>query len=280
MAAGDPAGAAGAGLPPAGPLEIRGIPVACRDTGGDGPPALCIHESASSSLVWEPLARELWGRARIVAYDRRGWGESGAPEGYRETTVAEHAEDATELLGALGLEEALVCGAGFGAVVALDLMLRDDSSVAAGVLIEPPLISLLPEMPEGLSEDRQLIAAAVAEGGPAAAADLYAAGGLAHLGPGASRLPAEVAASAGSRPVSLFAELAAVAAWELRGMEMLSLTTPSWIVVGDSTPPVLRRAADHLAARLGGSALLDLAGEGLPHVTAAAGLAAAIGSLG
>lgn len=279
MAAGDGGAAPGAGLPPAKHLEVGGISMAVRDAGGDGLPVLCIHESAAAASVWEPLAAGAAGWARPIAYDRRGWGDSVPPEGYRGTTVPEHSEDAAELLGTLGLDDVVLCGAGFGAVVALDLIMRDDTPAAAAVLIEPPLIALLPEMTEGLSEDRQLVAAAVAEGGPEAAAELYAAGRLGHLGPGAERIPPEVTAAAGANPVSLFAELAAVAAWELRGIEMLSLAIPSRIVTGGATPLVLRLAADSLAARLGGSAQLRLGGEGLPHVTAAPGLAASIRSL-
>lgn len=267
------------GLSPAKHFEIGGIPVACRDQGGEGLAVLCVHESTAASAIWDPLAKEIapWGRA--IAYDRRGWGESGAPEGYRGTTIAEHAEDAAELLTALGLEEAIVCGAGFGAVVALDLMMRSDSPVSAAVLIEPPLFSLLPEMTEGLVEDRQLVAEAVREGGPSAAARLYTEGKLPHLGPGAGRIPPDIATTDGPRAINLFAELAAAAEWELRGMEMISLSTPSRVVVGASTPPLLRRAAADLEARLGGSNLLRLGGEGLPHLTETRGLANGIHGL-
>ena len=50
----------------------------------------------------------------MIAYDRRGWGASGAPQGYRATTVEEQAEDAAGVLEALALESAVVCGAGIG----------------------------------------------------------------------------------------------------------------------------------------------------------------------
>src|SRR4051794_29277284 len=97
-------------LPPAEEIEIGGIAVALRDGGGTGVPVLCIHESAAAGVIWEPLADEMSSWARPIAYDRRGWGGSAAPQGYRGTTVAEHSEDAVEVLAALGLREAIVCG--------------------------------------------------------------------------------------------------------------------------------------------------------------------------
>lgn len=268
-----------AGLPAARPLEVGGITIACRDAGGDGPPILCLHETASSASVWEPLARELDNWARPIAYDRRGWGASAAPQGYRGTTVAEHAEDGAGVLAALGVEEAIACGAGFGSIAVLELMMRPGSPISAGVLIEPPLLSLLPESTEGLSADREAISAALESGGQGAAVELYLSGALPYLGPGSGRIPCSATQGATAHPLSLFAELAAVPAWALRGREMLAQSIPSRVVVGASTPPILRLAAEELAARLGGAEMARLGGEGLPHVSAVAGLAERIRSL-
>lgn len=272
-------GASGAGLPPARAIEAGGIEIACRDAGGDGTPILCLHETAASAAVWEPYAREAPAASRIIAYDRRGWGGSGAPEGYRATTVAEHAQDAIEVLAELGIDEAVVCGAGFGAVIGMELMLRAEPPVTGAVLIEPPLLSLLPEATEGLSTDLEAITEALESGGRTAAAELYLSGRLSYAGAGADRIPEAAAATAAKHSLSLFAELAAVSAWPLRAREMLAMSIPSRVVVGASTPPVLRHVAEALGALLGGSQTLRLGGEGLPHITAAAGLAAAAGSL-
>lgn len=267
------------GLPPAGMIEVGGIPIACRDAGGDGTPILCLHETAATAAVWDRFAAELTPSARPIAYDRRGWGDSGSPEGYRGTSVAEHAEDAIRVLAQAGADDAVVCGAGFGALVAMELMLRPGSLVIAGILIEPPLLSLAPEATEGLSADSEAVEEAVESGGLAAAVDLYLSGGLPYLGAGARRIPRSVSATASEHPLSVFAEVAAISSWALRGPEMLGLAIPSRIVVGAATPPVLRLAAEELEARLGESALLCLGGEGLPHVSAAAGLAAGVASL-
>jgi pimeloyl-ACP methyl ester carboxylesterase len=246
---------------------------------GTGPAVLLVHETAAAAEVWRPLSAALGSDLRAIAYDRRGWGQSGAPEPYLRTTVEEQAADAVGLLTELDVESAIVCGAGLGAVVALELVLRRHDRVAGAALIEPPLLAFLPDATEGLSGDREAIERAVRDGGPAAALDIYLRGGLPHLGAGAERLPEKVGDSARARPLSLFAELPAVAGWTIRSADLLAVETPSRIVVGASTPPVLLRAGEQLHQRLGGSDLQWLGGEGLPHVTAAAELAAGLRQL-
>jgi hypothetical protein len=164
-------------------------------------------------------------------------------------------------------------------VVALELLLRRRDLALAAILIEPPLFAYLPEATEGMAADRQTIAEAVQRGGPEAAIDLYLSGELSHLGAGAGRIPQAVGVAARKRPFSLFAELGAVPAWSLRTAEMVALDAPSRIVVGASTPGLLRAASEQLAVRLGRSEQLELEGEGLPHVSAAPRLAEVITEL-
>jgi pimeloyl-ACP methyl ester carboxylesterase len=246
---------------------------------GEGEAVLFLHESATTGEVWRPLAEMLAGGMRVISYDRRAWGGSPVPDAYTRTTVEEQAEDAALVLTECGVDRAILCGAGLGAVAALDLLLRRPRLVAGAVLIEPPLLAFLTEATEGLSSDRAEIEAAVEGGGPEAALDLYLEGGLPFLGPGAGRIPASIARAARERPLSLFAELAAVPGWALRTPELLEAAVPSVIVLGASTPPVLRRAGEELAGRLGESRLLRVGGEGLPAIGAASGIAAAIQSL-
>lgn len=242
---------------------------------GDGPALLCIHETAAEARIWDGLAEAAPGM-RVIRHDRRGWGDSQAPEGYRRTTVTEQAEDAAELIERLAEGPAVVCGAGLGAVAALDLALRRPDLCSGAVLIEPPLLAFLPGATEGLSADRAAIEEAVRSGGPGAAFELYVAGRLPYIGAGAGRLPEEIAAEGRGRPQSLFAELAAVAEWEIRPLALLECEVAVLVVTAASTPPVLRLAADELKARLGQVRALRLGGDGLPHVTAAPELARAL----
>lgn len=215
----------------------------------------------------------------MIAPDRRGWGASGSPQQYAATTVEEQAADAATLLERLGVAPALACGAGLGAVAALELLLRRRDLVHGAILIEPPLLALLLEATEGIAADRQALGDAVQGGGPEAGIDIYLRGELGHLGPGAERIPAQIAEVARERPLSLFAELGAVPAWALRSAEMLALRLPSRIVCADSTPQLLRSAADQLGPRLGASERIDVGGEGLAQVTGAAELAEVVAEL-
>src|SRR4051794_41928666 len=81
---------------------------------GRGRPLLCIHETGTSSEAWRSLAGALGNRARTIAYDRRGWGRSAAPEPYTRTTVHEQAEDATRVLADAQAVPAVLRGAGPG----------------------------------------------------------------------------------------------------------------------------------------------------------------------
>ena len=63
---------------------------------GSGAPVLLIHGLAADAETMEPVAQALADEARVIAYDRRGYGSSGAPEPYRGTTVEEQAQDAAE----------------------------------------------------------------------------------------------------------------------------------------------------------------------------------------
>src|SRR5438132_891375 len=114
---------------------------------GAGPDALVVHGIAS-----DRLGAPLVPGARTIRYDRRGYGESGAPEPYIGTTVMEQAEDAAALLRGLGVTGALVAGDGFGALIALDLALRHGTLVRAVAAADPPLYAFVPEANEELAE--------------------------------------------------------------------------------------------------------------------------------
>jgi pimeloyl-ACP methyl ester carboxylesterase len=253
-------------------LEARGVEIAWSER-GQGSPVLLIHETAVSSSAWEAVSDAISGRARAISYDRRGWGRSTAPEGYRRTTVEEQSEDAAALVEALDAGPVLATGAGTGAVIALDLLLRRPELVAATVLIEPPLLQLLPVATEALSDDRRRLETATATG--ESAIDLYLSGGLPALGPGVGRLPDEVRSAARDRHGSVIAELGLATGWRLPLPRLAQVERPSAVVTAASTPPLLSDASSALAGRLGGSSVREFdAGQLPPHLGAPAEVAA------
>jgi pimeloyl-ACP methyl ester carboxylesterase len=249
-------------------LEARGVEIAWTER-GEGRPVLLIHETATSGTIWEPLSEALSGRARVIAYDRRGWGSSTVPDGYQRTTVEEQSEDLVSLVESAAAAPVTLCGAGIGAVIALDLLLRCPELISGAVLIEPALISLVPAATEVLSDDRIRLHEAMAGGGTDEAVRLLLSGALEGLGPGMGRLIPEATADARDRPGVLFAELGATAAWGTPLSRLGRADRPSVIVTSGSTPRLLRDASTAVATRLQGSAERKLdAGDLPPHLGA------------
>jgi pimeloyl-ACP methyl ester carboxylesterase len=242
-------------------------------TGRPPPTVLCLHESATTGRIWGPLAEALAGHANVLAPDRPGWGDADAPQGYERTTVAEQAGFAARALEGRG--PAVVCGAGIGAAVALELSLAEPDLVIGTVLVEPPLLSFVPEATNQLSADVAEVRDSVAAGGREAALDAYLAGRLPALGPGAARIPPDLAARGSAAAAALFAELSAVPAWERTDAELSASTRPSLIAISSDPPLFLAHAARGLAQVLGRSDLRETE-PGLPHVDRAGELAALV----
>ena len=258
-------------------LQARGIELAWRER-GQGEPVLLIHETAASAEVWEPVAEVVAAEARAISYDRRGWGSSSAPDGYRRTTVEEQSEDAAALIEALDAGPLVACGAGVGAVVALDLLLRRPELIAGVVLVEPPLLQLLSVATEALSEDRHRLE--IATGTGESVIDLFLSGGLLALGAGVARLPDDVRAAARERAGSLIAELGLATGWRLPLPRLAAVESPSVVLTAASTPDLLRDASAALTQRLRGSEQRELESAGLPpHLGAPDQVAAAALSL-
>jgi pimeloyl-ACP methyl ester carboxylesterase len=205
---------------------------------GEGDPLLLVHGLGGTD--W-PLGLP----GTVIAYARRGYGRSGAPEPYVRTTVEEQAEDAAALLSAVaGGSPAVVIGDGLGALIGLDLARRHRPLVRAVVAIDPPLFAFVPEAAEVLSAERDALERAVREDGPAAAVRAYV------LGAGGPLERADWAA-ASFRP--FFADYGAAAGWEVGRRELRALDVPLVVVDGDAPRTHVRAASDALAALVPGA---------------------------
>jgi len=90
---------------------------------GAGEPVLLIQGMSGTHLAWgDAFLAGLGDGLEVVAYDHRGVGTS-SPED-QPFTIAELADDAAGLLGALGWERAHVVGISMGGMVAQELALR------------------------------------------------------------------------------------------------------------------------------------------------------------
>lgn len=257
--------------------DVRGVELEWNER-GEGPPALLVHETGVDRTAWDAVSGALGAHGvRAIAYDRRGWGASGAPPGYARTTVEEQSEDAAVLLQGLvptGSGGTVLAGAGLGAIISLDLAARRPDLVAGTVLVEPPMLSLLPEATERLAADRRALEAAAGEGRDALGR-LYLSGGLGALAAGAERLPGELTVPARNRPASLIAEIGAVPAWKLSIPRLSEVVCPVVIITSATTPKLLAAAAEALAARLENAEhrVLGAEADGPPHLAAPAEVA-------
>ena len=216
--------------------EGAGVALAYEER-GSGPPVLLVHGMADDAGGLAELAETLSAHARVVAYDRRGYGRSGAPEPYERTTVQEQTEDAAALLRALDAAPAVLWGTDFGALVCLDLCKRHAGLVRAGVLVDPPLFAFAPLAMEALAQERAELEQALREGGPEAAVAAYL---VTHDRGGGSTRDASAARA-------FFADYGGLASWPVTRGELRALTMPLAVVTTPGAPPHVRQAADALA---------------------------------
>jgi pimeloyl-ACP methyl ester carboxylesterase len=205
---------------------------------GEGPAVLFVHGIAGRAVDWSEVAAALAGDARTIAYDRRGYGGSEAPEPYERTTVQEQAEDAAMLLGGLDAAPAVVCGRDLGALVALDLVRRHRELVRAVALVDPALYQLAPDATEALSAERVVLEDALREGGPAAAVGVWLA---------ARGAPAERIERARDDHVAFFADYAGLATWPVLRRDLRALDLPVAVLLSADASGYVQETAHALA---------------------------------
>jgi len=217
-------------------VEGAGVELAYEERGA-GPPVLLVHGMGEDRRAWAGVAGALEDGARAIAYDRRGYGGSGAPEPYQATSVAEQTEDAAALLSALDARPAVACGVDLGALVVIDLLLRHPGAVRAAVLVDPAAFPLVPDANEALAAERALLERTLrADGPPAAVAAWRAARGRPDVPP--------------ATPAAFFADYGGQATLPLTRRALRALTAPIAILDTPAAPPHVRAAADALAALL------------------------------
>ncbi len=211
---------------------------------GKGPPLLVVHAMGSDARAWDPELDELASAGlRAIAYDRRGYGASGAPEPYAATTVQEQAQDAGALLEALDATPALLVGDGFGALVVLELLVRRPELARAAVLVDAPLHAFVAEATKALAAERELLEEALREGGPVAAVTAW-------LGDAVDR---ERATRAAASQAGFFADYAGQSSWSPSRRELRSIAVPVAVVTRPQAPPHILAAADAVAGLVRGA---------------------------
>lgn len=213
---------------------------------GEGPSVLVVHGMASSAASWDGALDALaQAGARAIAYDRRGYGASGAPEPYAATTVQEQAQDGAALLDALDAAPALLIGEQFGALVVLELLVRRPELARAAVLVDPLLHAFVPAATKALAVERELLEEALRSGGAEAAVRAWVAG--------ADAADVSRADRAARDHTGFFADYAGQSSWSPSRRELRSIGLPVAVVTGPSTPEHVVAAADAVVALVPGA---------------------------
>jgi pimeloyl-ACP methyl ester carboxylesterase len=254
-------------------VEAGGVALAVEER-GEGAPVVFVHGTAIARSVWRETITALGPAFRTIAYDRRAYGDSGAPEPYGGTTVGEQADDLAELIGALEAAPVTLVGHELGALACLDMMLRHPSLASGAVLIEPAMLWLSPVGTDAVATLREVVEKAAYERGPGGAVEAFieAVDGHAAL----NLLGDDRLAGARATPRAFAADLAAPATWAAGRRDLARITAPVTVLTGERSAPVRRDAARGLARMLPDAELHELPAGHLAHVEVPSQVAAAI----
>jgi pimeloyl-ACP methyl ester carboxylesterase len=254
-------------------VEAGGVELAVEER-GSGQAVVFVHGTATARTVWRETIDALGDDVRAIAYDRRAYGDSGAPEPYGGTTVGEQADDLAELIESLGAAPAVLCGHELGALACLDLMLRHPRLARAAVLLEPSMLWLSAGGTDAVGTLREVVEKAAYDRGPGGAVDAFLE---AVDGPAALRLLGEERlAAARSNPRAFAADLGAPATWPAGRRDLRRIDSPVTVIAGERSAPVRRDAARVLAGLLPNAELRELRAGHLAHVEAPSEVAAAV----
>jgi pimeloyl-ACP methyl ester carboxylesterase len=227
------------------------------DRFGSGPPLIMVGAAFNSrSGSTEPLAVALQDRFPVLNYDRRGRGDSGDTAPY---SVEREIEDIDALTASAGGSSA-VFGHSSGATLAL-LAAAHGSAISKLALYEPPFLVDQSRPPLAADFPERLIAL-VAAGRRGDAVELYQTEGIG--------IPQEVVAQMRSAPFrpameaiahTLAYDATIVGDLKLPTALIASVMTPTLVINGENSPPLLRNAARAVAETLPNGRQVTLAGQ-------------------
>ncbi len=103
-------------------IRVNGITLCYDDEGNGNMPVVFIHGFPFDRLMWQPQVDFLKSSQRVIAYDIRGFGKSGA--GAEKASIELFANDLIKLMDGLQISKAIICGLSMGGYIVLNAVSR------------------------------------------------------------------------------------------------------------------------------------------------------------
>lgn len=223
-------------------LEIDGLQMHYEDQ-GSGPPLVLVHGLGASTALWKEVEDDLARDFRVVAYDLRGAGRTGAPPG--PYTFEQLVDDLLALIEVLELGPVSLVGHSLGGTVALAYAAEYPEHVVATVGL-----GALAALPEQSREGMRARAQTVESEGMGAVAETVARNGTApsfHQRP--EQLASFVELLAANDPGGYAALCRVVAGIDITN-ELQRISARVLLLGGDRDPVVTPAARNAMAARI------------------------------
>ena len=223
---------------------------------GEGPPVIMVVGAFNTRSTTSPLALALQDRFAVFNYDRRGRGDSGDTDPY---AVAREIEDLDAMIAGAGGSSA-VFGYSSGANLAL-MAAAGGLAISKLVLYEPPFLvdESRPPLPRDLPER---LAELIADDRRGDAVELYqkeVIGMPDEVVVGMRRAPFRAALEAIAH--TLVYDATIIGDLTLPAGLIGSISTPTLVIEGENSIPLMRNAARAVAATLTNGELRTLAGQ-------------------
>lgn len=229
---------------------------------GTGPSVLFIAGTTGDAGHFAQVAARLADEFTVVTYDRRGNSRSPRPAGWTQTSVAEQAEDAAELIRALQLAPSAVFATSAAGPIGLDLMIRFPHLLRGVTLHEPRLPAALAHPEQVMGPLQAAIQHGIQAKGPAGGVDAF----LRYVMGDATvqAIPPQTLARMLQNAETIFAieRSGAFATWHPTAETLAAIRVPVALLVGRESPAFFGEMARWLAPRLQVPVVTVLGGHG------------------
>jgi len=238
---------------------------------GHGPPVVMLHSSLASKAQWLVLAERMSSRFQVIALDLWGYGDNPLPSVRERFSIDDEVRLVAGHIDRLVAphDRVHVVGHSYGGLVALRFAQCMRGRVASLSLYEPVVFGMLENDDEALAdvtrlagEIRRLLASEHRHDAARAFVDFWNGdGAFASLSPGA-----RVGAARGMDKVAL--DFRAAWHWRPDADDLHRVVSPTLLLTGTRSPPVVQRIVKLLARRLPHSRVATLDAGHMAPLTA------------